>query len=114
VRTNGSHGPQVLRGFPSSNFDDHFLIPGFCPERPSLYPLSRRCSQEISVRFRSSGRFRQFDEHFIRFPRITIRGVHVADDHELWERIKGRDASAFEAFYRENATRKTRRLRSAN
>jgi RNA polymerase sigma-70 factor (ECF subfamily) len=27
----------------------------------------------------------------------------VADDHDLWERIRNRDASAFEAFYRENA-----------
>ena len=29
----------------------------------------------------------------------------MASDHELWERIKGRDANAFEAFYRENAAR---------
>jgi len=29
----------------------------------------------------------------------------VADDHELWERIRGGDASAFEAFYRDNAGR---------
>jgi RNA polymerase sigma-70 factor, ECF subfamily len=32
-------------------------------------------------------------------------GGHVGGDHELWERIRGRDASAFEAFYRENAAR---------
>jgi RNA polymerase sigma-70 factor (ECF subfamily) len=32
-------------------------------------------------------------------------GAHVAGDHELWERIRERDASAFEAFYRENAVR---------
>jgi RNA polymerase sigma-70 factor (ECF subfamily) len=31
--------------------------------------------------------------------------VRVADDHELWERIRNRDASAFEAFYRVNAGR---------
>jgi RNA polymerase sigma-70 factor, ECF subfamily len=31
--------------------------------------------------------------------------VRVADDHELWERICSRDASAFEAFYRDNAGR---------
>src|SRR5690242_17302179 len=30
-------------------------------------------------------------------------GAHVGSDHELWERIKCRDANAFEAFYRENA-----------
>jgi len=29
----------------------------------------------------------------------------VAGDHELWERIRERDASAFETFYRENAVR---------
>lgn len=29
----------------------------------------------------------------------------MASDHELWERFKGRDANAFEAFYRENAAR---------
>jgi RNA polymerase sigma-70 factor (ECF subfamily) len=29
----------------------------------------------------------------------------VADDHELWEQICSRDASAFEAFYRDNARR---------
>lgn len=29
----------------------------------------------------------------------------MASDHELWERIKCRDASAFEGFYRENAAR---------
>lgn len=29
----------------------------------------------------------------------------MADDHELWERIRGRDAYAFEAFYRDNAGR---------
>jgi RNA polymerase sigma-70 factor, ECF subfamily len=32
-------------------------------------------------------------------------GAHVGSDHELWERIRGRDASAFEAFYRDNAGR---------
>ena len=32
-------------------------------------------------------------------------GAHVASDHELWERIKCRDANAFEEFYRENAAR---------
>lgn len=29
----------------------------------------------------------------------------MADDRELWERIRGRDERAFEAFYRENAPR---------
>jgi RNA polymerase sigma-70 factor (ECF subfamily) len=29
----------------------------------------------------------------------------VADDGDQWERIRGRDASAFEAFYRDNAGR---------
>jgi len=29
----------------------------------------------------------------------------VADDRDLWERIRSRDASAFEAFYRDNAGR---------
>lgn len=29
----------------------------------------------------------------------------MADDRELWERICSRDASAFEAFYRDNAVR---------
>lgn len=29
----------------------------------------------------------------------------MGNDHELWERIRGRDASAFESFYRENAAR---------
>ena len=28
----------------------------------------------------------------------------MADDHELWERIRERDANAFEVFYRDNAT----------
>ncbi|PYT79124.1 MAG: hypothetical protein DMG40_17480 [Acidobacteria bacterium] len=32
-------------------------------------------------------------------------GVEVVDDHELWERFRGRDANAFEAFYRDNAGR---------
>src|SRR5438270_12679844 len=32
-------------------------------------------------------------------------GAHVAGDHELWERIRGRDASAFETLYRDNAAR---------
>jgi hypothetical protein len=44
-------------------------------------------------------------ELFGQFERITFMGAHVAGDHELWERIRGRDASAFEAFYRENAAR---------
>ena len=29
----------------------------------------------------------------------------MADDRDQWERIRGRDASAFEAFYRDNAGR---------
>lgn len=29
----------------------------------------------------------------------------MAGDHELWERIRGRDASAFETLYRDNAAR---------
>lgn len=29
----------------------------------------------------------------------------MADDRDLWEAICGRDASAFEAFYRDNARR---------
>ncbi|HYL84255.1 MAG TPA: sigma-70 family RNA polymerase sigma factor [Candidatus Angelobacter sp.] len=29
----------------------------------------------------------------------------MADDRDQWERIRGRDASAFEAFYRDNAAR---------
>jgi RNA polymerase sigma-70 factor, ECF subfamily len=31
--------------------------------------------------------------------------VRVADDHELWERIRSRDANAFEVFYHDNAVR---------
>jgi hypothetical protein len=68
---------------------------------PREYPFTSRTAGV--ARLSRCNIFLLPDDFFDRQTRITERRSRLADERELWEKIRERDADAFDVLYRENA-----------